>query len=49
MISTDAKGWCNLEGATAGVGWWWSAVGGVMAESDGAVSNDGEFVGLCQC
>ncbi|GMK54406.1 hypothetical protein CspeluHIS016_0109920 [Cutaneotrichosporon spelunceum] len=40
MIGTDAKSWCQLEGATAGVGWWWSAVGGVMAGSDGAVSND---------
>lgn len=43
MIATDPKGWCNLEGATAGVGWWWSAVGGVMAGSDGAVLSDGEL------
>lgn len=42
MIGTDAKSWCQLEGATAGVGWWWSAVGGVMAGSDGAISDDGE-------
>lgn len=42
MIGTDAKNWCQLEGATAGVGWWWSAVGGVMAGSDGAISDDGE-------
>lgn len=41
MIAADPKAWCHLEGATAGVGWWWSAVGGVVAQTDGAVSNDG--------
>ncbi|WOO78855.1 Importin-11 [Vanrija pseudolonga] len=40
MIAADPKGWCQLEGATNGVGWWWGAVGGVVAGSDGAVSND---------
>lgn len=45
MIAADPKGWCQLEGATNGVGWWWGAVGGVVAGSDGAVSNDGELSG----
>lgn len=43
MIATDPKRWCQLQGATEAVGWWWSAVGGVMAGSDGAISNDGEL------
>lgn len=43
MIATDPKRWCQLPGATEAVGWWWSAVGGVMAGSDGAVSNDGKL------
>lgn len=50
MIGLDPKGFCKLEGATSGVGWWWSEVGGVVAGSDGAVANDGEFEtgsGLC--
>lgn len=41
MIGMDPKGFCNLEGATAGVGWWWGEVGGVVAGSDGAVAEDG--------
>lgn len=48
MIAADPKGWCNLEGATTGVGWWWGAVGGVVAQSDGAVSNDGELKSACE-
>ncbi|ODO04862.1 hypothetical protein I350_05472 [Cryptococcus amylolentus CBS 6273] len=40
MIATDPKRFCAIEGVTSGVGWWWSAVGGVVANSDGAVAND---------
>ena len=41
MIMLDAKGYCNLDQAVQGVGWWWGEVGGVVAGSDGAVINDG--------
>jgi hypothetical protein len=41
LISTDPKGFCKLESATAGVGWWWGEVGAIVAGSDGAVANDG--------
>lgn len=41
MIGMDPKGFCNLEGGTAGIGWWWGEVGGVVAGSDGAVAEDG--------
>ncbi|KAK4688100.1 importin-11, partial [Tremellales sp. Uapishka_1] len=40
MISTDPKGYCNIDGATNGIGWWWGEVGGVVAGSDGAVASD---------
>ncbi|GFZ42911.1 hypothetical protein JCM24511_00629 [Saitozyma sp. JCM 24511] len=43
MISIDPKGFCNVQGVTTGIGWWWGEVGGVVAGSDGAVANDGEF------
>ncbi len=43
MIGLDPKGFCKLDGSTAGVGWWWGEVGGVVAGSDGAVANDGRF------
>lgn len=42
MIALDAKGYCSLDQAVQGVGWWWGEVGGVVAGSDGAVVNDGE-------
>jgi hypothetical protein len=42
MIGTDPKTFCKLDGATTGIGWWWSEVGGVMAGSDGAIADDGE-------
>jgi len=41
MIGLDPKGFCQLDGATTGVGWWWGEVGRVVAGSDGAVANDG--------
>jgi hypothetical protein len=44
MIAADPKGFCKLEGATAGVGWWWGEVGSVVAGSDGAVADDGEWL-----
>ncbi|KAL0242199.1 hypothetical protein I308_105828 [Cryptococcus tetragattii IND107] len=40
MIALDPKGFCKIDGATAGIGWWWGEVGGVVAGSDGAISND---------
>jgi len=43
MIATDPKGFCKLDGATTGVGWWWGEVGGVVAGSDGSVADDGRF------
>jgi len=43
MIALDAKGYCQLDQAVQGVGWWWGEVGGVVAGSDGAVVSDGEF------
>jgi hypothetical protein len=43
MISLDAKGYCQLDQAVQGVGWWWGEVGGVVAGSDGAVVSDGTF------
>lgn len=46
MIELDAKGFCAMEGVTAGVGWWWGEVGGVVAGSDGAVDAEGEPVCL---
>jgi hypothetical protein len=42
MIALDAKGYCSLDHAVGGIGWWWGEVGGVVAGSDGAVVNDGE-------
>jgi hypothetical protein len=41
MIGLDAKGYCMLDQAVQGVGWWWGEVGGVVAGSDGAVVSDG--------
>jgi hypothetical protein len=41
MIGLDAKGYCALDQAVQGVGWWWGEVGGVVAGSDGAVVSDG--------
>jgi hypothetical protein len=41
MIGLDAKGYCSLDQAVQGVGWWWGEVGGVVAGSDGAVVSDG--------
>jgi hypothetical protein len=41
MIALDPKGFCNLEGATGGIGWWWGEVGGVVAGTDGAIAEDG--------
>lgn len=41
MIALDAKGYCQLDQAVQGVGWWWGEVGGVVAGSDGAVVSDG--------
>jgi hypothetical protein len=43
MIALDAKGYCQLDQAVQGVGWWWGEVGGVVAGSDGAVVSDGEI------
>ncbi|WRT65380.1 uncharacterized protein IL334_002323 [Kwoniella shivajii] len=40
MIGLDPKGFCQINGVTTGVGWWWGEVGGVVAGSDGAVAND---------
>ncbi|WVQ92143.1 hypothetical protein IAS59_005951 [Cryptococcus gattii] len=40
MIALDPKGFCKIDGATAGIGWWWGEVGGVVAGTDGAISND---------
>ncbi|KAL7423456.1 hypothetical protein Q5752_001036 [Cryptotrichosporon argae] len=40
MIGLDPKGFCQLDGATQGVGWWWGEVGGVVASSEGTVVND---------
>ncbi|ORY25236.1 armadillo-type protein [Naematelia encephala] len=40
MIGLDPKAWCNLDGATAGVGWWWGEVGGVIAGGGGTVEDD---------
>ena len=37
-----------MEGATAGVGWWWGEVGGVVAGTDGAVANDGQLLKFYQ-
>ena len=42
MIQLDPKGFCKLEGATTGIGWWWGEVGGVVAGSDGAIAEDGK-------
>ena len=41
MIGMDPKGFCKIDGATTGIGWWWGEVGGVVAGSDGAVAEDG--------
>ncbi|WVO24261.1 uncharacterized protein IAS62_005625 [Cryptococcus decagattii] len=40
MIALDPKGFCKIDGATAGIGWWWGEVGSVVAGTDGAISND---------
>ncbi|KAK8861272.1 hypothetical protein IAR55_002091 [Kwoniella newhampshirensis] len=40
MLAIDPKGFCKVPGVTAGVGWWWGEVGGVVAGSDGSVAND---------
>ncbi|KIR27025.1 hypothetical protein I307_04854 [Cryptococcus deuterogattii 99/473] len=40
MIALDPKGFCKIDGTTAGIGWWWGEVGGVVAGTDGAISND---------
>jgi hypothetical protein len=42
MIGLDAKGYCQLDQAVQGVGWWWGEVGSVVAGSDGAVVSDGK-------
>ena len=44
MIGLDPKAFCQLEGATAGVGWWWGEVGRIVAGTDGAVAADGQLV-----
>lgn len=41
MIGIDPKGFCQIPGVTAGVGWWWGEVGGVVAGNEGAVANNG--------
>lgn len=41
MIAIDPKAFCNVEGVTGGIGWWWGEVGGVVAGTDGAVAEDG--------
>lgn len=43
MIALDPKGFCKIDGTTAGIGWWWREVGGVVAGTDGTISNDGEL------
>jgi hypothetical protein len=48
MIGLDAKGYCMLDQAVQGVGWWWGEVGGVVAGavvSDGMRSDGGEANG----
>ncbi|OWZ26235.1 hypothetical protein C361_07067 [Cryptococcus neoformans Tu259-1] len=40
MIALDPKGFCKIDGTTAGIGWWWGEVGGVVAGTDGTISND---------
>ncbi|KIR32027.1 hypothetical protein I352_05656 [Cryptococcus deuterogattii MMRL2647] len=40
MIALDPKGFCKIDGTTAGIGWWWGEVGGVVAGTDGAINND---------
>ncbi|XAO26843.1 hypothetical protein I312_105684 [Cryptococcus bacillisporus CA1280] len=40
MIALDPKGFCKIDGTTAGIGWWWGEVGGVVAGTDGAIPND---------
>jgi hypothetical protein len=42
MIGLDAKGYCQLDQAVQGVGWWWGEVGSVVAGTDGAVVSDGK-------
>lgn len=42
MIGIDPKRFCAIDGVTSGIGWWWGEVGGVVAGSDGAITNEGE-------
>nr|ODN85642.1 hypothetical protein L203_04892 [Cryptococcus depauperatus CBS 7841] len=40
MLSLDPKRFCQFDGITTGIGWWWGEVGRVVAETNGAIVND---------